>query len=93
MYKSQRIEEYEAFGTFCHRVGIPAVEEFIKTYEPGSWKTLPDQFVPALIEPTASVGIDAGVLAMVEEEARARGYDAATLLDCIVREALDIEEE
>ena len=45
MYKSQRIEEYEGFGTFCHRVGIPAVEEFIKTYEPGSWRTLPDPFV------------------------------------------------
>merc|ERR1719271_1247659 len=32
MYKTQRNEKDEGFGDFCHRVGIPAVEEYMKEY-------------------------------------------------------------
>ena len=41
--------------------------------------------------PSGSVGIDAALLKTVEAEASKRGLDAATLLDSIVREALDAE--
>jgi sulfite reductase (ferredoxin) len=92
MYKTQRVAEDEAFGSFCHRVGIPAIEEFMAGYEPGSWEAMPDQFAPPLLQPSATVGIDEAVLARVKEEAQARGYDAATLVDSIIREALNIED-
>ena len=37
----------------------------------------------------ADVGIESKLLAKLGEEQSARGYDAATLLDMIVREALE----
>ena len=32
-YKMQRTSVDEAFGSFCHRVGIPAIEEYMANYE------------------------------------------------------------
>jgi sulfite reductase (ferredoxin) len=58
-------------------------------YELGSWKSLPDPFAPPSVKTDANVGIDSALLATLGEEASARGYDAATLLDMIVREALE----
>ena len=63
----------------------------MQSYEPGSYKTMTDPFAPERVETDAQVGIDSGLLAQLEEEARARGYDAATLLDSLVREAFDYE--
>ena len=37
-YKTQRVAVDEAFGTFCHRVTIPAIEEYMASYEAGSYK-------------------------------------------------------
>merc|ERR1719198_720601 len=90
MYKSQKETADEAFGDFCFRVGWPAIKEFMDGYAPGDWAKLPDPFAPALLPtPAASVPIDAALLADVESAAKARGLDAATLLDTIVREALE----
>ena len=89
MYKSQRTSPEEALGDFCHRVGVPAVEEFMAGYELGSWTSLPDPFAPPKVTTDADVGIESKLLAKLGEEASARGYDAATLLDMIVREALE----
>eukprot|EP00966_Prymnesium_polylepis_P007262 167016-Prymnesium_polylepis.1 len=30
MYKTQRVADDEAFGDFCHRVTIPAIEAYMK---------------------------------------------------------------
>jgi len=90
MYKSQRNTAEEAFGDFCHRVGWPAIKDFMDSYSPGDFAKLPDPFAPALLPtPDASVGINSDLLSKVESEAAARGLDAATLLDTIVRDALD----
>ena len=90
MYKSQKLTADEAFGDFCHRVGWPAISSFMDSYSEGDFAKLPDPFAPTLLPPpSASVGIDAGLLAKVEEAASMRGLDANTLLDSIVREALE----
>ena len=90
MYKSQKSHPEEAFGDFCHRVGWPSIKEFMDGYKPGDFASMPDPFAPALLPtPDSSVGIDSSVLAKVEAAAKARGLDANTLLDMIVREALD----
>ena len=39
------------------------------------------------------MGIDSELLVSLEAEGRARGLDAATLLDMVVRESLGIDEE
>jgi sulfite reductase (ferredoxin) len=91
MWKTQRDSVDEAFGDFTHRVGIPAVEKYMETYKPGAWSTLPDPFAKKLVTTDRTVGIDGSLLAQIEKEAQARGYDASTLLDIIAREALDLE--
>jgi len=94
MYRSQRVTVDEAFGTFCHRLGNEAIEEFMDSYTLGSYKEMVDPFAPQLLpERDGSVGIDAQLLATVEYEARARGYDSSTLVDIILREALGLEED
>ena len=56
----------------------------------------PNSTVP---EPTpkqardATVGIDSALLESLEAEGRARGLDAATLLDMVLRESLGIDED
>ena len=90
MWKSQRVTADEALGDFCHRVGIPAVEAFMESYEPDSWRTMPAPFAPpSVAEADATVGIASELLSKVEAEAAARDMDVATLLDTIVREALE----
>jgi sulfite reductase (ferredoxin) len=89
MYKMQREEEHEAFGTFCHRVGNPAIEEYIKDYVPGSHASMPDPFNVPEVVTDASVGITADLLATLESAAGPRGLSAETLLDTLVREALE----
>jgi len=94
MYKTQRTTADEAFGTFCHRVGIEAVEAYMADYTPGAYREMVDPFAPQLPPPRdATVGIDSVLLSQVKFEARARGYDAATLVEVIVREALGLDEE
>merc|ERR1712087_62114 len=90
MWKSQRNVPDEALGDFCHRVGIPVVEEFMEKYEPGSFKTMPSPFAPAPMPAAdATVGISAEMLAKLQVEASARDMDAASLLNMIVSEALE----
>jgi sulfite reductase (ferredoxin) len=90
MWKSQRNAPDEALGDFCHRVSIATVEEFMETYELGSFKTMPSPFAPAALPtPDSSIGISAQVLAKLQEEASARDMDAASLLEMIVSEALE----
>ena len=90
MYKSQRNAPDEAFGDFCFRVGWPAIKEFMDSYSPGDHAKMPDPYAaPLLPAPSGSVGIDTDLLSMVTTEAGARGLDATTLLDMIVREALE----
>jgi len=89
MYKSQRSTADEAFGNFCHRMGWPAIKEFMESYNSGDFATLPDPFAPALIAPDSTVGIDSALLAEVTRAAATRGLDANTLVDMIVREALE----
>jgi sulfite reductase (ferredoxin) len=89
MYKMQREEEHEAFGTFCHRVGNPAIEEYIKDYVPGSHASMPDPFNVPEVVADASVGITADLLATLQSAAGTRGLSAETLLDTLVREALE----
>lgn len=89
MFKMQRLTEDEAFGNFCHRVGIPTIEEYMKDYTLGSYKEMKDPFGPPLITTDASVGIISERLAKLEEEAAARGYDAATLLEIVLSDAFD----
>jgi sulfite reductase (ferredoxin) len=89
MWKSQRNAPDEALGDFCHRVGVPKVEEYMEKYTPGSYKTLPIPFAPTLVSTDATAPIDSSLLATVEAEATKRGLDAATLLDAILREALE----
>jgi sulfite reductase (ferredoxin) len=36
MFIQQRADGFEAFGDFCHRVGMDAIESFSKSYVPGS---------------------------------------------------------
>jgi len=91
MYKAQRLTQDEAFGAFCHRVGIPTIEAFIAEYQPGAYKEMVDPFAPQLTPTDATVGIDSALLTRVEFEAAARGYDAATLVDLLVREAFDMD--
>ena len=90
MYKSQRNAADEAFGDFCYRVGWPAIKAFMDGYAPGDWKGLPDPYAPAVMPaPSGSVGIDPALLSELEGEAAKRGLDAPTLLDMIVKEALE----
>jgi len=90
MWKSQRIAPDEALGDFAHRVTIPVIEEYMASYEPGAWKTLAPAFPgPDAVTTDASAPMSSDLLAKVTEEASARGMDAATLLDMIVREALE----
>ena len=53
---------------------------------------MPDPFAPPGVTTDATVGIDSALLAKLTEEGVARGYDAATLLDLLVRDAFDIDE-
>merc|ERR1719231_1411879 len=90
MYKSQKVTADEAFGDFCHRVGWPAISSFMDTYQPGDFAKLPDPFGPKLLPASSgSVGIHTDLLSKVEAAASMRGLDAVTLLDTIVREALE----
>ena len=92
MYKSQRNTADEAFGDFCYRLGWEPIKAFMEGYKPGDWKSMPDPYAPALLPtPSSSVGIDGELLKTLEAEAAKRGLDATTLLDCIVREALDAD--
>ena len=49
MYKTQRLAADEAFGNFCYRVGVPAIEEYIAKYELGSWRAMGDPFGPEAV--------------------------------------------
>jgi len=90
MYKAQRNVADEAFGDFCHRVGWPAIKEFMDGYAMGSHATMADPFAaPLLPAADASIGIDSALLEKVSSEAAARGLDAPTLLDMIVRDAIE----
>ena len=90
MYKGQRNAADEAFGDFTYRAGWPAIQAYMESYKPGDHVNVVDPYAPPLLPaPDASVGIDSTLLATLESEATARGLDATTLLDCIVREALD----
>jgi len=90
MWKSQRNTPDEALGDFTYRAGWPAIKEFMDGYKPGDFASMADPFAPPLLPtPSASVGIDAALLSQVETEAAARGLDAPTLLDMIVREAIE----
>ena len=90
MYKTQRNAADEAFGDFCYRVGWDAIKSFMDGYKMGDHATMTDPFGPALLPtPDGSVGIDSALLATLEGAAKARGLDANTLLDMIVREAID----
>jgi len=90
MYKGQRNAADEAFGDFTFRVGWPAIASFMDTYQPGDHKKIADPFAaPLLPAPDASVGLSSELLEMLESQASARGLDAHTLIDAIVREALE----
>jgi len=90
MYKGQRNAADEAFGDFCYRVGWPAIQAYMDGYQPGDHSSVIDPYAaPLLPAPSGSVGIDASLLGTLESEASARGLDAATMLDSIVREALE----
>ncbi len=90
MYKSQRNAADEAFGNFCHRVGWPAIKEFIEGYSPGGYASLPDPYaLPRLDAPDASAPLSSALLEQLTAEAGKRGLDVHTLLDTIVREALE----
>ena len=90
--QAERTSKDEAFGTVCHRLGNEKIEAFMETYKPGDYLTMVDPFAPALLPARdATVGIDSALLLSLEAEGRARGLDAATLLDSIVREALEAE--
>jgi len=90
MWKTQRNTADEALGDFTHRVGWPAIKDFMDGYKEGDWATMKDPFAPPLLPtPDATVGIDASLLATLESEAVSRGLDAATLLDMVVREAFE----
>jgi len=94
MYKAQRTSRDEAFGTFCHRLGNEAIERFMETYKPGDYEQMVDPFAPQLLPARdATVGIDTALLRSLEAEARARGYDASTLLDMVLRESFGIDED
>ena len=69
-----------------------AIEEYMEKYEAGSYKEMVDPFAAPTITTDATVGIDSALLAKLEEEAIARGYDTATLLDLLVRDAFDVED-
>mmetsp|Transcript_156282 Transcript_156282/g.271903 ORF Transcript_156282/g.271903 Transcript_156282/m.271903 type:complete len:285 (+) Transcript_156282:3-857(+) len=87
MYKLQSTKD-EAFGDFCYRVGKDAIEEFCKGYTLGDYEKL----TPAeTLATDATIGIDSKLLARVEEEAKARGYDSSVLLDKMIRETFGIE--
>jgi len=90
MWKTQRATADEALGDFCHRVTIPAIEKYMESYVPGSGAAMPSPFAPpAPPAPDGSVGIDSALLAKVADEAAARGLSPTTLLDMIVRDALE----
>ena len=60
------------------------------TYAAGDFAALPSPFAPAPVAaPDATVGIDAALLALLAEEAGARDLAPSTLLDMIVREAVE----
>jgi sulfite reductase (ferredoxin) len=40
MYKQHRESESEAFGDFCYRITVPKIEEYMKEYTLGSYKTM-----------------------------------------------------
>jgi len=89
MYKSQRQTANEAFGDFCFRVGWDAIKAFMETYTAGDYASLPDPFAsPLLPAVDTSISAQSDVLEKLESAAKARGLDASTLLDGIVREAL-----
>ena len=90
MWKTQRNAPDEALGDFAHRVGIPALEAYMETYTLGAYKAMPAAFPATLLPiPDASVPIDSALLNCIDEAAKARGIDAMTLLDTIVREVLE----
>lgn len=90
MYKGQRNAADEAFGDFCFRVCWPAIQAYMETYKPGDYVNIADPYAsPLLAPPSGSVGIETSLLSTLEEAATARGLDAVTLLDTIVREALE----
>jgi len=90
MWKTQRNTADEALGDFAHRVGWPAIKDFMDGYKPGDFATMADPYAPALLPtPDGSVAIDSALLATLGDEAAKRGLDAPTLLDMIVREALE----
>ena len=92
--QAERTSKDEAFGTVCHRLGNEKIEAFMETYKPGDYLTMVDPFAPALLPARdATVGIDSALLLSLEAEGRARGLDAATLLDMVLRESLGIDEE
>jgi sulfite reductase (ferredoxin) len=90
MWKAQRTTADEALGDFTYRAGWDAIKAFMEGYSPGDYKTMADPFAPMLLPtPDASVGIDSSLLSIVEAEAAKRDLDAPTLLDMILREAIE----
>jgi len=90
MYKGQRNAAEEAFGDFCFRVGWPAIQAYMEAYKPGDHAAVVDPYAPPLLPtPSGSVPIEKALLATLASEASARGLDAHTMLDAIVREALE----
>ena len=57
MFKTQRTHKDEAVGNFCHRVGIPAIEEYIKEYKLGSHAEMKDPFGPELVQTDTTIGL------------------------------------
>ena len=92
MYKTQRNEKDEGFGDFCHRVGIPAVEEYMKEYTLGSYVDMVDPFRENVEVGDAKIGVRDEVLALLQAQARRRGVTPETLLDLMVSEAFEGDE-
>ena len=85
-------DEIEGFGDFCHRVGIPAVEEYMKEYTLGSYVDMVDPFRENVEVGDAKIGVRDEVLALLQAQARRRGVTPETLLDLMVSEAFEGDE-
>jgi len=71
-------------------VGVDTVEAFMASYTMGDYKTMAPAYPPVSVAtPGATVGVSSDLLVQLEAEAAARGMTPATLLDMIVREAIE----